>query len=80
MYKCKQACAFQNADKEVVTFEKGKTYTKDQIAVVPKDVLKGDHPYFTETDEVDEEESTTTSTAKKGKKAKEEAEDEDGRV
>jgi hypothetical protein len=78
MYKCKQNCVFQDAEKTLHTFEKGKTYSKAEVAVVPKDVFKGDTPYFVETEDVEETpEKTTTKTTKK---SKDEDTPEDGRV
>ncbi len=78
MYKCKQNCVFQDTEKTLHNFEVGKKYSKEELAVVPKDVFKGDAPYFVEIDEVeDAPEKTATKTTKK---AKAEEVEEDGRV
>ena len=70
MYKCKQACVFQSEDKTLHTFEAGKNYSKEEVAVVPKDAFKGEAPFFRELEDAEVEE--TTATAKPAKKAKEE--------
>lgn len=84
MFKCKQACAFQfEKDGAFVRFELGKTYTKEELAGVPKEHFKGEDAYFVELSDKElaevEKANPTTTTSKKSKKT-EDTEEEDKRV
>lgn len=79
MYKCKQSCAYQSEDQGTVSFVSGKTYTKEEIACVPKCDLIGEQSHFIQIAEAEVVETEVKAKGKgKGKKA--DTEDEDERV
>ena len=79
MFKCKQACVFQDTDKNLHTFEVGKTYTKEEVSAVPADAFKGETPFFIEAI-VSDEAADAKPTSKTSKKSATTEEKEDPRV